>query len=175
VKSRPAFNLFSQHEGEMNKRLIQVSPDDFDVQQLLLAAREGRLYVEEKPQTVSRETVMDNVRVYVRRISSLVTCRYRGQIDALWEDIFHCDLLMDLLMPKPKARKCRDFDKYGVMRIIGVLRVKGVYEQRSDPQFDALLEEQGKDSPYRRYLGQGLERHCQLVALRRIVEAFSDI
>ena len=62
---------------------------------------------------------------------------------------------MDMLMPKPRARKCRDFDKYGVMRIVGVLREKGVYEQRSDPQFDALLEERDKDSTYRRYLGQG--------------------
>ena len=44
-------------------------------------------------------------------------------------------------MPKPKARKCKTFDKYGVMRIICVLREKGVYEHRSDPQFDALLEQ----------------------------------
>jgi hypothetical protein len=80
--------------------------------------------------------------------------------------------LMEVLMPKPKARKCKSFDKYGVMRIVGVLREKGVYEQYSDPVFDALLEEQGKDSPYRRYLSQGLEKRGLLVVLRGIVEQY---
>ena len=83
-------------------------------------------------------------------------------------------MLMELLIPKPRARKCKDFDKYGVMRVVGVLREKGIYEQRSDPQYDALFEEEGKDSPYRRFLGQGVEKH-QLVALRQIVEQFSNL
>lgn len=141
----------------------------------MAAAREGRLYVDERRNDVSRELVIINVRSYVGRIRPLATHRYGTVIDELWEGIFQSDVLMEVLMPKPKARKCRDFDKYGVMRIVCVLREKDVYEQRSDPQFDALLEEQGKDSPYRRYLSQGLEKHCQLVALRQIVEQFCNL
>ena len=136
----------------------------------MAAAREGRLYVDERKQKVSEEQVITEVRAYVGRIKVFVTNAYGSSIDELWEDIFRCDELMDLLMPKTKARKCKVFDKYGVMRIVGVLREKGVYERRSDPQFDALFEEKGKDSPYRRYLGQGLEQHSQIVALRRILE-----
>ena len=75
-----------------------------------------------------------------------------------------------MLIPKSKARKCKDFDKYSVVRIIGVLRELGVYEQRSDPKFDALLEPDTHDSPYRRYLGQGFEKRSQMQALKEIIE-----
>ena len=156
------------------KKLTRVRPEDFDVETLMAAAREGRLYVDECKNEVSREQVRIKVRAYVERIKVFVTKNYSSSVDELWECIFRCDVLMDMLMPKPRARKCRDFDKYGVMRIVGVLREKGVYEQRSDPQFDALLEERDKDSTYRRYLGQGLEMHSQLVAIRRIVEQYEN-
>lgn len=157
------------------KQFRRVRPEDFDVETLMAAAREGILYVDESRKKVSREQVKKNVRAYVARISPLVTQRYRSLIDELWDEIFSNDVLMDVVMPKPKARKCRDFDKYGVMRIVGVLRAKGVYQQCSDPQFDALLEQQDKDSSYRRYLGQGLNRDTQLSALRHILERFVKI
>lgn len=163
----------SPHKLNKLKKLKQVRPEDFDVELLMAAAREGRLFVDEPKSTVSKEEVKREVRAYVARIRVFVTPKFRSSIDELWENIFQCDILMELLAPKPKARKCKTFDKYGVMRIICVLREKGVYEHRSDPQFDALLEGQGNDSPYRRYLGQGLEKQCQRVALRHIVEAIS--
>lgn len=158
----------------MRKTFKQVHPEDFDVEALMAATREGRLYIDESKKEVNKEQVIIKVRAYVGRIKVFVTPKFCLLVDKLWEEIFRCDMLMEILMPKPRARKCRDFDKYGVMRIVGVLREKGIYEQRSDPQYDALFEEQGKDSPYRRYLSQGL-MHSQLVALRRIVEQFSTL
>lgn len=152
------------------RRLKQIRPEDFDVERLLAAAREGRLYIDRERNTVCKDEVAKEVRAYVERIRAFVTPRFRSSVDELWEEILQCDILMEVLMPKPKVRKCKEFDKYGVMRIVGVLREHGVYEQYSDPMFDALLEEQGKDSPYRRYLSQGLEQRGQLVALRGIVE-----
>ena len=155
--------------------LKQVRPEDFDVLRLWNFTREGRLFIDETVAPTDRETVRKNVHAYVRRIDSLVTNPFRASIDALWDDIFCCDELMAMMMPKPKARKCRDFDKYGVMRIVGVLREKGVYEQYSDPQYDAMLETKGKDSSYRRYLSQGLENKRQLTALRHILKQFDTI
>ena len=70
---------------------------------------------------------------------------------------------------------CKDFDKYSVVRIIGVLRELGVYEQRSDPKFDALLEPDTHDSPYRRYLGQSFEKRSQMQALKEIIEHIRKI
>ena len=156
----------------MKKQISQVNPEDFDVQMLLQAAREGRLYVEEEEKTVSREYIINNVRAYIQRINPLVTRRYRTVIDMLWEEIFQSEALVELLMPKPKARKCRDFDKYGVMRLIGVLREKDVYERYSDLKYNALLEQTDKDSPYRKYLGMGLEQRNLLVKLRQIVAKY---
>ena len=157
----------------MRKTLKQVRPEDFDVKQLMAAAREGILYVDERKSIVSKKEVKQEVRAYVARIKVLATPRYCSQVDELWEQILDSDEFMDFLMPGTKAKKCRTFNKYGVMRIIGVLREKGVYEQRSDPMFDALLEKAEKDSPYRRYLGQGLEQRSLLVSLRHIVESLT--
>ena len=154
-------------------KMKKVRPEDFDVEALMAAAREGRLYVDEKKKTVNKEKVKRDVRAYVARISPLVTRRYRSTIDELWNEIFGNNVLMDLMMPKPRAKKFTKFDKYGVMRIVGVLREKGIYEYRSAPQFNALLEQPGQDSPYRRYLGQGLEQSSQLLALRSIVESLA--
>ena len=156
----------------MKKQLKQVSPEDFDVRMLMQAAREGRLYFEEKEKTVSREYIINNVRAYVQRISPLATRRYRSVIDMLWEKIFQSDVLLELLMPKPKARKCKDFDKYGVMRLIGVLREKDVYEHYSDRKYMSLLEQSNIDCSYRCYLGMGLEERSMLVKIRQIVAQF---
>ena len=151
------------------KNLERVRPEDFDVAELWQAAREGKLIIDKTIGEIDPETVINNVRAYVRRIDSLVLSPFRASIDALWEDVFSCDELMALLMPKPRAKKCRDFDKYSVMRIIGVLREHGVYEQYSDRKYIALLEQTEEDCSYRSYLGAGIEQRALIVKLRQIV------
>ena len=151
------------------KKLTRVRPEDFDVELLMAAAREGRLYVDESRQTVCKEDVIKEVRAYVQRIKVFATNDFRSHIDNLWEDILSCEEFVELLTPSDKARKCRVFDKYSVMRIIGVLREKGVYEPYSDRRYIALLEQTNKDCSYRSYLGLGLEQRSLLLKLRNIV------
>ena len=153
----------------MKKQLKQVSPEDFDVRMLMQAAREGRLYFEEKEKTVSREYIINNVRAYVDKINVFVTRPYRSSIDDLWNEILSCDEFIDFLTPSSKTRKCQEFNKYNVMSIIGVLREKDVYERYSDYKFNAILEQTDKDTPYRKYLGRGLDERHLLVKLRKIV------
>ena len=90
---------------------IQVRPEDLYNEEILLAAQEGRLFIDSKAGTIDRETINNNIRAYVHRIDSLVTRRFSASIDALWDVIFRHDGLMAVMMPKPRARKCRDFDK----------------------------------------------------------------
>lgn len=156
----------------MKQNFKQVRPEDFDVELLLAAAREGRLYVDETKKEVSRETIIIEVRAYVQRIKVFVTKQYRSSIDDLWEQILATDDFVMFLTPGCKAKKCKVFDKYNVMRIIGVLREKDVYEHYSDLKYNALLEQTDKDSPYRKYLGMGLEQRYLLVKLRQIVAKF---
>lgn len=153
----------------MKESLKRVRPEDFDVKVLLAAAREGRLYVDEIKKEVSRDIVIKEVRAYIERIKVLVTKEFRLSIDDLWEQILSTEEFVVLLTPSSKAKKCRNFNKYGVMRIIGILREKGVYEYYNDSKYNALLEQTDKDTPYRKYLGMGLEQRHLMVKLRQIV------
>ena len=138
----------------------------------MAAAREGRLYVDESRIAVSKEKLIKDVRAYVGRIKPFVTKNYSSSVDELWEQILAIDDFVEYLMPGTKARLCKEFDKYNVMRIIGVLREKGVYEHYSDRKYGALLDPDVKESPYRRYLGMGIEQRALLVKIRKIVEQY---
>lgn len=156
----------------MTKVFRQVRPEDFDVETLRAAAREGRLYVDVSKKEVSRVVIIKEVRAYVERIRVLVTKEFSSSIDDLWEQIFSTEDFVQLLTPSCKAKKCRNFNKYSVMRIIGVLREKGVYEQYNDSKYNALLEQTNKDTPYRKYLGMGFDQRHLLVEIRKIVAQF---
>lgn len=154
------------------KKLKQVRPEDFDVEKLMAAAREGRLYVDESRKTVGKEIVIKEERAYVGRIREFVTPRFRLSVDKLWDNILACDEFVTFLTPSNKARMFRDFNKYNVMRIIGVLRENGVYEYYNDLQFNAQLEKTDKDTPYRKYLSMGLEQRSLLIKIRGIVAKY---
>jgi len=156
----------------MKKSLKQVRPEDFDVQALMVAAREGRLYVDESKKEVSRDIVIKEVRAYIGRIKVLVTKGFSSSVDDIWEHILSTEDFVAFLTPCSKAKKCREFDKYNVMRIIGVLREKGVYEDFNDTKYNNILEQTDKDTPYRKYLRMGLEQHHLLVKLRQIVAKY---
>ena len=94
--------------------LKKVRPQDLvkNVEQLMEAAQEGRLYlaVNEVP---SEDEVKNHVRAYVGQIRPLATGGWQNKVDDLWEKVFRHPELMAMLLPKPRARKCRNFDKYG--------------------------------------------------------------
>ena len=156
----------------MKKSLKQVRPEDFDVEALLAAAQEGRLYVDESKKEVSRDIIIREVRAYVGRIQTLVTKEFSSSIDDLWEQILSTEEFLQFLTPSCKAKKCREFNKYSVMRIVCVLREKGVYEEFNDTKYNALMEQTDNDTPYRKYLSMGLEQHHLLVKLRKIVAQY---
>ena len=156
----------------MKKSLKQVRPEDFDVEALLAAAREGRLYVDESKKEVSRDVIIREVRAYVGRIKVLVTREFNSSIDDLWEQILSTEDFFQLLTPSCRAKKCQEFNKYSVMRIIGILREKGVYEYYNDSKYNALLEQTNKDTPYRKYLGMGFDQRHLLVEMRKIVAQY---
>ena len=139
---------------------------------LLAAAREGRLYVDENKKKISREIIIKEVRAYVGRIKVLVTKEFSSSIDELWDQILSKEEFVVLLTPSCKAKKCREFNKYSVMRIIGVLREKGVYEYYNDSKYNTLLEQTDKDTSYRKYLGMGFEQRHLLVEIRKIVAQY---
>ncbi len=127
--------------------------------EVLAAAREGRLMIKPKERkTPRRDEVVENVRSYVSQIDKLAQPLWAGRVNMVWEALLDEKDFVDLLMPGPKMRKFRDFNKYSVMRIVGVLRSHGVYDECvNDSQLCAALEHTVKDSAYRSYIGLGLE------------------
>jgi len=146
-----------------------VRPEDFDVAELWAGAKEGRLIL--LPRKIGRTQIRKDVLLYVGRIRPLVSHKFKPYIDDLWEQILACDEFMDYLTPS-KARKFRLFNKYNLMRIIGVLREAGVYEPFCDRVFNELLEKTDKDSSYRRYLGQGFENRDLLMIIDQIIRIY---
>ncbi len=154
-------------------KMKQVLPEDFNVDVLMTAAREGRLFIDVSVNAVSKEKVVNEVRAYVERINKFATSKARSSISDIWDTILSYDEFVEYLMPSNKARKCRDFNKYHLMGIIGVLREKGVYKQYNDRKYDALLEPGIKDSTYRKYLSLGIGQREVLLKLRKIVEKYN--
>ena len=145
-----------------NKKVL---PGDYTEEQVLQLFRAGELTIEQSSKYTFEE-VINNVREYVKRINSLVTPSFRTSIDALWDDIFHCEDLRSLLMPGSKNSKCTDFNKVGVKGIICVLKNNGIYtENYSSRKMDNMLEQSEIDSSSRRYLTSGINDD----SLRRIV------
>lgn len=167
----PILELLPHKLNKVNK-YRRVRLEDFNVELLMAAAREGRLYVDESKQKVSRDHIIKEVRAYVARIRRFVTKGFSSSVDDIWEHILSTEEFVVFLTPCSKAKKCREFDKYNVMRIIGVLREKGVYEDFNDTKYNNILEQTDKDTPYRKYLRMGLEQHHLLVKLRQIVDKY---
>ena len=160
------------HELNNVKQLRKVRPEDFDVQALLTATQEGRLYIEEVKEDY-KENIEEEVRAYVDQIRMFATSEFSPYIDDIWGQILACEEFIDFLAPGPKARKFRKFNKYNVMRIIGVLREAGVYEQYNWCMYDTILEQTEKDSRYRKYLGKGIEQRALLKLLTRMLKVYS--
>ena len=159
-----------------NVKSVRVSEDFLreNFSEVLAAAREGRLLIEPKERkTPRREEVIESVRAYVRQIEGLAQPCWAGRVSMIWESIFEENEFVDLLMPGPKMRKFRDFNKYSVMRLVGVLRSHGVYDECvNDSQLCAALEHTAKDSSYRSYIGLGLESREQR---RLMIEVINDL
>ncbi len=170
---RSVRGLFSSHKtgnNMTNLKLRQVHPEDFDVEALMTAAREGRLYVYEGRKSVGEQQVLNDVRTYVGRIEGCATARFRNVVSDIWNQILGSDDFVQLLKPGMRARDGRSFNTYNLMRIIGVLREGGVYEEYSQRKYDGLLEGTAKDSPYRKYLGMGFEDYSMVRKLQKIIK-----
>ena len=153
----------------MKKEWQRVTPENFDYVALLKAAREGRLYIAPEGDEAGGVFNIKDVCAYVEHLRPFVTREWQSLVADLWDRILDDSDFQRLLRPGARARKSREFNKYQVYRFVGILREKGVYEQYSDRRFDALLEPEVADSPYRRYLGMGLDDRSLLIRLRHIV------
>lgn len=136
-------------------------------EEVLALWQEGRLYIKEEKE-IDKNKIKENILAYVSQIRPFATHEFRTHTDEIWQQILTSKEFMDYLMPSPKARKFRDFNKYNVMRLIGVLREAGVYEPYTDLAYNSRLEHSDKDNSYRCYLSKGIEQRSLLRELIKL-------
>ena len=156
----------------MGKKLRKVVREDLKhMDWFLTAIDEGRVRIEITDDSVSRHAVINNVRAYVARIEGIVAKKYRDSIKCLWNKLLETDEVVDMMMPSARARKCREFDKYNVVRVIGVLMEHGFYDYRNQQDIMELLEG-NRENSYRSYLGKGIDDAKIRRDIRAILEEF---
>lgn len=141
-----------------------------NIDELRQAAREGRLYLVPKSEEVSRKAVVNNVRTYVKGIETFASKPFKDKVGLVWEEVFKQEVFVDMLMPNPKQKKCRLFNKYTVMRIVGIMREHGVYDERyTARKISAALEGVSHEESYHSFLSRGFKHKKDLSLLLQII------
>lgn len=140
----------------MGKKLRKVVREDLKHMDILGAIEKGMVYIEVPEESVSRHAVINNVRAYVARIEGIVAKKYQDSINSLWDRLLETDNVVDMMMPSARASKCWEFDKYNVIRLIGVLMEHGFYDYCKQQDVMEMLEGDRENS-YRCYLGKGID------------------
>ena len=160
--------------------MIKVSPKELTEKptEIRKAAKEGRLWLQVRSDEEQvRNEVAGEVCRYVAQIAGYASPQWRGRIGALWQRICDEEPFMGLLLPGPKCRKCTSMHKYNVMRIIGVLREQGVYDEAvTCVQLCRTLEygdepDAPYDSSYRSYICKGLDDSELLNQLLKMIRS----
>lgn len=141
----------------MKEKYRQVPVEGITAEEVLVLWRVGKLYYKPRQQTVSEVDVKKNVRAYVSRLRPYATEAFRASIDELWEEILYDELYLPFIIPNTHTRKCRNMNKNGIMRIVGVLRSLGIYQDISDSMICGILEQSNKDCSYRAYLSKQMD------------------
>ena len=138
---------------------------------MVAAAREGGLLLMPKEhRRPRREEVLNSGGVDGGESECFGRRGWEGRVKDVWETIFKEEVFYNMLLPGSKTRKFREFNKYGVMRIVGMLRSFGVYDECiNDSQLCKALERTSKDSSYRSYIGLGFDSRENRQALQRIL------
>lgn len=134
---------------------------------------EGKLYIKEEVPEYSEGEIKDNVRAYIRRLRAYATSQFAEHIDEIWEEILGDEIYLPYIIPDAHARKCRELNKNGIMRIVGVLRSIGIYQDLKDSRICNILEQNTEDCSYRAYLGRGVRDEIRK-ELKRLKKSFVD-
>lgn len=142
-------------------------------EEVLALWQEGKLYRKVDEAEYSEAEIKNNVRAYINRLRPYVTPTFINHIDELWDEILDDELYLPYIIPDARTRKCRELNKNGVMRIVGVLRSIEVYQNLTDSMFCGILEQNAEDCSYRAYLGKGV-RDDIWRDLKRLKKSFVD-
>ena len=160
----------------MKQKNTMVLVEDFNIDTLREAFRQGRLYIrtEAKPATSIREEGIQSILQYVSRIHACASQAYAPTIHQLWEAILHSPELGDLFFLNRYSSNRGQPNWYRVNAVVTVLLERHIYrqDQYTAVQLHLLMEQSDKRNSHytsmNRYL---LERH-QIRILMQYTERF---
>ena len=150
--------------------------EDFNIDTLREAFRQGRLYIrtEAKSATSIREEGIQSILQYVSRIEACASQAYASSIHQLWEAILHSPELGDLFFLNRYSSNRGQPNWYRVNAVMTVLLEHNIYRQEeyTAVQLPLRMEQSDKRNSHytsmNRYL---LERH-QIRILLQYTERF---
>lgn len=138
--------------SEQQKKDLKIRIDNGEME------TNGKVFRIKTVNKLSEETI-SQILSYVGKINSLVNPKWKGGIQTLWLQILNHKELSHLFFSKPQSKKCKEFEKNNVLRIVGILRENNVYQNHyNNTQIHRLIENTNKDSNLRVVIGNGLDR-----------------
>ena len=115
----------------MKKSLKQVRPEDYDAQELMALAQEGKLYLKVETPEVSTEELLtacqQEALAYVSAIDDFATDTMRPYINKVWVSIVkHSAFSRSLMMQK--GRNSGHLNRYFITAIVIWMSNRGVYQ-----------------------------------------------
>ena len=141
------------------KRFKQIRPNEFDMQELMLLAKEGRLYIkqttEEKTETTIREEGIRSILQYVSHIDECVSEKYLSNIHQLWEQILHSPELEDLFFLNRYKNTRGQPNWYRVNVVMVFLLEQNVYCRDTYTAMELHMKMEQTDKRTKFYTGMG--------------------
>ena len=141
------------------KRFKQIRPNEFDMQELMLLAKEGRLYIkqtiEEKTETTIREEGIRSILQYVSHIDECVSEKYLSNIRQLWEQILHSPELEDLFFLNRYKNTRGQPNWYRVNVVMVFLLEQNVYCRDTYTAMELHMKMEQTDKRTKFYTGMG--------------------
>lgn len=155
-----------------NVNLHKVLPDEFDLDQILVAFREGRLYI--KPVERSGEEILEDgiaqILRYVSHIDACVSQEHHAHMRSLWNSVLRDETLQPLCFMTKGKRKGKP-NWYRITSIVSLLREWNIYRKRDFTAVDLHLLLEGiskRNAIYESSTHYYLE-HREMQILRKIL------
>lgn len=152
-----------------SKKLVKVSIEQFDADQLKEAARQGRLYL--APAEVSEEQRQADILRYVSHIDDCAAPPYAGGIGCLWQAIVTHPAFADswhIRRGKRKGQANRSF----VTGVVDFLRLCGVYRTSCTTHLHFSLEGVKRKTAVYNNMAQYPTTRAQRKAIEELIHDF---
>lgn len=162
-------------QGKQNSNFVLV--EDFDLQAIRQAFREGRLYFQPATKAAEqvREEGISQILQYVSRIDACASQEYYAHMRTLWNKVLHDDKLQPLCFMSKGKRKGQP-NWYRITSIVCLMREWNIYRKQEFTAVDLhlLMEEVNKRNAIYESSSHYYLEHRDMAILKKILSNFKN-